>query len=539
MNKNIKEKKNEEILKIIVYTIAIITTIIYIVYRIFFTLPTKYGLINLIFGIVVLLIEVIESIDFIVYYINVLCFNKKSPNIPKIKKTDYPDVDVFIATINESEDLVENTIKSCLAMKYPSKDKVHIFLCDDGNRANMKMLCDKYNIGYITRDNNMHAKAGNYNNALRKTNSPLIATFDADMKPTPYFLLKTVPFFVKYNNIGFVQLPQSFNNPDIFQLRFKLYDKIPFEQDYFYRRIQMAKNKINTVIYCGTNAVISRDALNSVNGFATNTITEDIATGMLIESNGYKCIAISDIEAYGVAVNDLDSFAKQRSRWSRGCVQVFKNYKIIGNKGLNFRQKLDYISSIMYWFYGLKRILYLIIPLLFTLFGIMVIDSNLIMFISIFFTQYLIKRVSIDILEENERSSTWNKIYELALAPFIMKEVLKEFFGFGSTKFEVTSKKNECNKLTKIGKKILYCHLFFLFLSIVGIAFSIYKITILGFNVYILSIIWLLINIFYLVIIIIFDLNIKMNYVYGFIPNKTEVYKSKSYINIFTNLFRK
>ena len=125
-------------------------------------------------------------------------------------------------------------------MKYPYKDKVHIYICDDGNRNNIYELSLKYNVGYITRDNNMNAKAGNYNNALSKTNSPLIATFDADMKPNEYFLLNLVPYLINDSSLGFIQTPQSFNNPDIFQLRYRLYDEIPFEQDFI--QVQEVEN---------------------------------------------------------------------------------------------------------------------------------------------------------------------------------------------------------------------------------------------------------------------------------------------------------
>ena len=70
---------------------------------------------------------------------------------------------------------------------------------------------------------------------------------------------------------------------------------------------------------------------------------------------GVIIVTYNRIEKLKIA---LDSFAKQRSRWSRGCVQVFKNYKIIGNKGLNFRQKLDYISSIIYNNNGYQYIIF-------------------------------------------------------------------------------------------------------------------------------------------------------------------------------------
>lgn len=537
MNK--KENKKESTIKLIIYTFVMILTLIYIGYRIVFTLPFKYGTVSIIFGFIVLLLEIIETIDFCVYYFNILRFNKKTPSVPKINNKDYPDVDVFIATINESEKLLESTIVACLKMKYPSKNRVHIYLCDDGNRSKIKDLAKKYNINYITREDNKNAKAGNYNNALKQTNSPYIATFDADMKPTPYFLLKTIPFLVKEKNLGFVQLPQSFNNPDIFQLRFGLTNSIPFEQDYFYHRIQLAKNKINSTIYCGTNAVISRKALQDAGGFALNTITEDIATGMLIESKGYNALALSDVQAYGSAVNDLEAFAKQRSRWARGCIQIFKNHKIIRNKGLNIKQKLDYLAAISYWFYGIRRIMYLIIPLLFTLFGIMVIDCNLLVFIGFFFPQYLMKRFALDTLEGKRRSSTWNKIYEIILAPIMAKEVLKELFGFGSTKFEVTPKEESSKKMSKTNKKLLFIHSLFLLINIVGLGLSIYKISIIGLYIYLLPLIWLVTNIFYLVVALIFDIRVKAVCYEKFIPNNVKKYSIKSLFGIFTSIFKR
>ena len=63
------------------------------------------------------------------------------------------------------------------------------------------------------------------------------------MQPKADFLLKTVPHIVADKNVGFVQIPQNFRNPDIYQLRFKLIGQLPHEQDYFFNNIQMAKNK--------------------------------------------------------------------------------------------------------------------------------------------------------------------------------------------------------------------------------------------------------------------------------------------------------
>lgn len=530
--------KQKNLFKFIFYTLTILLTFTYIIYRIFFTIPTTLGIIALISSILVLFIEIWESLDFFAYYLNILCVKKTSPKIPDLSNiTQYPDIDVLIATINEHESLLKNTITACKNMSYPDKSKIHIYICDDGNRANIKKLAENLGVNYLSRITNKNAKAGNYNHALNHITSPFVATFDADMAPTPNFLLTTLPFFFTgTDEIGFVQLPQSFNNPDIFQLRFKLENKIPFEQDYFYHSIQIAKNTTNSAIYCGTNALFSRKALNSCNGFATGTISEDIATGMMIESKGYKCLALNNVEAYGTAVNDLSGFVKQRSRWARGCVQILKKYNILKNKGLSFKQKIEYLSCISYWFFGVRRMVYLLTPLLFSIFGVIIVDCNLTTFISIWLPTYILKRFTLDIFEGNKRSSTWNKIYETILTPVLCKEVLKEFFGFGNTKFEVTPKSSQNLKMSRTNKQLLISHLVLLILNILGLIMCLFRIKTSGITVYILSLLWIISNIFYLTISVIFDSRVKCTASANFIPNKISVYKKLSVLGIFFNI---
>ena len=142
--------KQKNFFKFIFYTLTIISTLVYIVYRIFFTLPTSLGTVALSVSILVLLIEIWEFGDFFIYYLNILTVNKKSPKIPDISAlTDYPDIDVLIATFNENESILENTINSCKNMNYPDKSKLHIYLCDDGNMTSIKKLCEKRNVNYI------------------------------------------------------------------------------------------------------------------------------------------------------------------------------------------------------------------------------------------------------------------------------------------------------------------------------------------------------------------------------------------------------
>ena len=324
------------------------------------------------------------------------------------------------------------------------------------------------------------------------------------MRPTKDFLIKSVPYLFLEDNIGFVQLPQSFENPDLFQKRFKIWNYIPLEQNYFYHRIQVARNQHNSVIFCGTNAILSRKALTDVGGFATKSITEDFATGLMIERFGYKGIALPYDEAYGLNVHDVSSFMRQRIRWCRGCIQTYKNYKILFHSGLSIRQKLDYLSGIYYWFFGIRNMIYFLIPLLYCFFNIKIIQGNLFLFLFLFLLQYLTKRFLIDYLEDRKVSSTWNRIYEVILTPVLFFNALLECIGIHKTKFEVTNKKKN-NDRSFTYYYLIIIHLLLFLLNSIGVYISVKKGLVLGLLEFIIPIFWLSTNSIYLLFALIFD----------------------------------
>ena len=259
-------------------------TIVYLLWRTFRTVPLHDGIISAVAGISLLVVEIIGMFEAFVHYFNM--HKIENHPIPQVPLEEDPDVDVFIATYNEPTDLLYKTVNGCVHMDYPDKSKVHIYICDDGRREEVRKLAEELHVNYLDREDNEGAKAGNLNHALSMTSSPLIATFDADMIPQHEFLLDTVAYFVDQEiknrdldekdrvKLGFIQTPQSFYNPDLFQFNLFSESRIPNEQDYFYKDVQVARNKSNCVIYGGSNTVISREALEDVGGFFTKSITD-------------------------------------------------------------------------------------------------------------------------------------------------------------------------------------------------------------------------------------------------------------------------
>jgi cellulose synthase (UDP-forming) len=109
---------------------------------------------------------------------------------------DWPHVDVLIPTYNEPLDVVRYSALGAMNMDWPA-DKIHIYILDDGRRKEFERFAFEAGIGYKTRRDNAHAKAGNINAALKTLSSPLVAIFDCDHVPTRSFLQMTVGWFLR------------------------------------------------------------------------------------------------------------------------------------------------------------------------------------------------------------------------------------------------------------------------------------------------------------------------------------------------------
>ena len=185
-------KKSKTAKKIFITTVFI-TNLIYICTRLT-SIPINCGIPSFIIGLLLFLSETTGLFAFSIY---VFIFTGKK-QIPKKSISDLngqtPTVDILICTYNEDIKLLSKTIISAQKLQYP-KEKLKIYVLDDGNRAELKQQCKKFKVNYITRPNNTGAKAGNINNALPQITGELFAVLDADMVCKPNFLTETVRIF--------------------------------------------------------------------------------------------------------------------------------------------------------------------------------------------------------------------------------------------------------------------------------------------------------------------------------------------------------
>lgn len=163
-------------------------------------------------------------------------------------------VDVFITTYNEPVELVAATARAATRIRFPHET----WILDDGDRPEMRAAAAELGVGYITRtedwaDRPRHAKAGNLNNALFATQGEFMLILDADQIPEPQILDHTLGWF-QDPEVGLVQTPQFFTNVTES-------DPLGSQAPLFYGPIQQGKDGWNAAFFCGSNALLRREAL--------------------------------------------------------------------------------------------------------------------------------------------------------------------------------------------------------------------------------------------------------------------------------------
>ena len=466
-----------------------VITITYIVWR-FTTVPTN-SVLSFILGAILLISELIGVSQFFIFeYLFTKNYKLKRKTLANFDEDKIPAVDVLICTYNEPLKLVEKTMLAALEMNYV-RGKLKVYVCDDGKRDNLKELCNKYGVGYITREGNEGAKAGNINNALKFIKGDLFAVLDADMIPKKNFLERTVGYFSE-KEVAFVQAPQVYYNQDMYQYNLK--KKVPNEQDFFMRDIQSARASINAVLHIGTNAVFRKQYVHEIGGYPTTSITEDMAVGMLLQDKGYKTIFVNEELVYGLSVTTFEDLVKQRDRWCRGNLQVMRGFNPLVRKGFTLSQKIAYVDGVIYWFSSLQKMVYMIAPMIYLIFGVLILNTTLINLLEMFIPFFLGQILVFAALSPRTRSLKWSHIYEVSMAPHISLSVLRELFKF-KIGFNVTPK-DGVNKKPYFQYGIAMPHIVLAIISVIAWIVGTYCLLkgYMGIGPYIINIAWSLYN---------------------------------------------
>ncbi len=410
----------------------------YIVWRVSETLVFDSFLQSLL-GIALALAELYAVIVLALGYLQTSWPLERKPEPLPENSEKWPTVDVFIPTYNEDLSVVRATVLAALAIDWP-REKLRVYILDDGRRTEFRNFAEAAGAGYIIRPDNAHAKAGNLNHALDRTDGEFVAVFDCDHVPTRAFLQMTMGWMLRDPSLAALQTPHHFYSPDPFQRNLRGGARVPPEGNLFYGLVQCGDDFWNASFFCGSCAVLRRAALEEIGGFAVETVTEDAHTALRLHRAGWNSAYLRLPLAAGLATERLILHIGQRIRWARGMLQILRLDNPLFGRGLSLAQRLCYLNAMAHFLFAVPRVIFLVAPLGFLLLGQNIIAASPLAIVA-YALPHIFHAVGTNSrTQRNWRHSFWSEIYETVLALFLVRVTLATLLDPRRGRFNVTEK---------------------------------------------------------------------------------------------------
>jgi len=266
-------------------------------------------------------------------------------------------VAVFITVCGEPREVVRRTIAAATEIDYQQKT---LYILDDGNSEDVKALAQEHGCHYFARPSHDDAKARNLNYGLAHTDEEFVLVVDADQVVEPEIIDICLGYFQLPSPSGpsfaFVQTAQQYEVPPG--------DPFCSQDLVFYKAMQPAKDTQNAAISCGSGVMYRRQALESIGGFSTWNVVEDLHTSMCLHDKGWKSVYHNHPLSTGLAPEDVIGFYRQRKRWATDTLRMFFWDNPFRRRGLTLEQKLQYIE--LGWLYlvsGFAMPMYAFVPI--------------------------------------------------------------------------------------------------------------------------------------------------------------------------------
>jgi len=329
-------------------------------------------------------------------------------------------VDVLITTYNEPLELLRETLVCAASINYPHRT----FVLDDGNRPELAELAEELGCEYLNRLDHTDAKAGNLNHALQHTSGEFILVLDADHVPAPDIVDQLIGFF-QDPKIAIVQTAQDFYNLDSFQHLTNWNTKYAWQQqELFFNVIQPGKDHHNAAFYCGSPALLRREALNEVGRFATGTITEDMHTGLRLQKKGWRVLYHNRTLARGLAPQTFVGFAIQWQRWGHGAMQVLRRENPLFGRGLGLGQRLCYFGSFYFYWMGFQKLAYILTPIFCLITGVFPLLTQPEIFVLYFGPYFLFNTVASSLFQGGLHNFLMSEEFNLLKLKVLMKSTV-------------------------------------------------------------------------------------------------------------------
>ncbi|MGB8937826.1 MAG: cellulose synthase family protein [Candidatus Nitrosopolaris sp.] len=238
---------------------------------------------------------------------------------------DLPVVTVQLPIYNEKY-VAARLIDAVCLLDYP-KDRLEIQVLDDSEDDTFELIqlvvgehrLRGFNIHHFRRTSGRTGyKAGALKAGMKYAKGEFIAIFDADFIPPPWFLKKTIGYFID-PIIGLVQCRWGHINENYSSLT----EAQALSLDLHFLIEQKAKSMTHLFMnFNGAAGIWRTSCIFDAGGWHTTTLVEDLDLSYRAQLKGWKSLFLENIVVEGELPVQMNAAKRQQFRWAKGSIQV-------------------------------------------------------------------------------------------------------------------------------------------------------------------------------------------------------------------------
>ena len=223
-----------------------------------------------------------------------------------IREIDYPSKEIVL--VDDSTDDTFEIAKKIVNGRVAIENEKEFVMIGDG-------------ITLVHRFLRKGFKAGGLNNSARWVNGEYVVLFDADWKPKPDFLNRTIPILIADKKCSYVQCRWGHLNPK---------DTIVSRpQELAIDNHHMCEQPVRMAWglpfhFNGTCGVWRKRAIEECGGWDGSQLCEDLELSYRAYERGYHGVFLRDCVVDGEIPTHYKSYIRQQVRWSKGTTQALR-----------------------------------------------------------------------------------------------------------------------------------------------------------------------------------------------------------------------
>jgi cellulose synthase/poly-beta-1,6-N-acetylglucosamine synthase-like glycosyltransferase len=246
---------------------------------------------------------------------------------PQVDSDCLPTVTVQVPVYNERH-VIERVVDAVASLNYPA-DRLQIQILDDSTDETTMLARERatfhhqrgLDITVLRRAGREGFKAGALSWGLERARGEYIAVFDADFRPRPDFLLKTIPHFLDRPALGLVQTRWSHLNADYSPLTRA--QAVAFDGHFVVE--QTGRDRSGLLMnFNGTAGVWRKACIEDSGGWDSTTLSEDLDLSYRAQLNGWRTLYLPNTDAPAELPPQIAALKRQQARWTQGSVQTLR-----------------------------------------------------------------------------------------------------------------------------------------------------------------------------------------------------------------------